>query len=197
MKATNKIERFADFINAMDFSEVIRFFNFAMSDMIQLENHAMYDYHDQEDAIHIIKNIGIENFLDKVVGNPTPEEKCVMYQTNGNYKESIDRWTYGINPWTEILDGYAEWILDHVEETYANYGNDADIIVAYPKLKEVIGKTEKFRIAVHKTLTKIVEVEAYSSLEALDWVNNNITECDPLMKGCDEISEPYIEELGE
>lgn len=193
-----KEERFADFINSLDFSDVIVFFNFAMEDMLQLEHHAMYDYHDQEDAINIIKNIGIEAFLDKVVGNSTPEERCVMYQTDDhNFKETDGRWSYGFNPWTEILEGYADWILDHVEETYANYGNDAHIIATYPQLKDVFGKTTKFKIAVHKTLTKIVEVEAYSSLEALDWVNNNIYECDPLTKGCDEISEPNLEVLGE
>lgn len=172
MKATNKMERFADFINAMDFSAVIRFFNFVMEDMLQLENHAMYDYHDQEDAINIIKNIGIEAFLDKVVGNPTDEERCVMYQMDGtnpaNSQERIDRWSYCINPWTEILEGYADWILDHIERQQAEPGADAYIFTQYPELREVFGIKKKFKVRVSTEFYGIYDVEAYSEEDAID-----------------------------
>lgn len=162
MEAKNKMERFADFINAMNFTEVINFFNFAMEDMMQIENHAMYDYHNQEDAIEIIKNIGIENFLENVVYNPTQEERCVMYQTDGmnpNGKVSdIDRWSWGFNPWTEILDGYADWILFHIEESYQKYGDEADIILAYPALKDVITEPKK-KVIIRVTRQWLREVD--------------------------------------
>lgn len=191
METKTKMERFADFINAMSFSEVIAFFNFTMEDMMQLENHAMYDYHNEEDAIEIIKNIGIENFLENVVYNPTQEERCVMYQTDGmnlNGKTSdIDRWSWGFNPWVEILDGYADWILSYVEDIYKEYGDDCFMLSEYPALKDVIKEPKKkVRVCVSRVVRKIVEVEADSYEDALNFVNDHSYDYDPMTQAdCD------------
>lgn len=160
-KATNEIERFADFINAMDFHEVIDFFNFAMSDMLQNENHAIFNPYVDEDAIRIIK-VGGAKALAEIIGYPE-EERAVMCRID---QKGDLHWTWGFNPWTEILDGYAEWILDHVKTTYDQQGNAADIIVAYPKIKDVILTKKKFKVRVSWEVYDYFDIEAQTEEEA-------------------------------
>lgn len=196
-QATNKTERFADYINKMNFSEVIEFFNFMMEDMMQIENHAMYDYHVQKDAIDIINTFGMETFLEDVVYNPTQEERCVMYQIDGiahsKDEKSADRWMLRINPWTEILDGYSEWIIGHVEDCINGEKNGAYIEDKYPEIFDVVREPKKkIKVAVHKTLTKIVEIDANSFQEACTIINSNFEDYDPL-KACDLIGDYFTE----
>lgn len=50
------------------------------------------------------------------------------------------------------------------------------------------------KVAVHKTVTRIVDVEANTHEEALDWIDEHIEECDPLMRN-DEVGDYYTEIL--
>lgn len=132
-----KKERFADYINAMNFSEVIEFFTFMMEDMMQTENHTMFDYHDQGDAGWLLDTLGVEQFI-KGVTNPTEEERAYLFSP------ATKRETF-CNPWTEILDGYADWIISHVEDCT---GDNEPLKMAYPELFDVVRDKQKFKFVV-------------------------------------------------
>lgn len=190
IQATNKTERFADYINAMSFSEVIEFFNFMMEDMMQIENHAMFDWTIQKDAENILNQIGVKAFVGMFNGQY--EERAVMCSVNQKGELNYE---WGLNPWTEILDGYSEWIISHIEDCMNGVKDGSFIEEKYPELFDVVREPKvKVKVAVHKTLTRIVEVEARTHAEAEEWIAKNFEKCDPLMK-CDSIGEYFTEIL--
>lgn len=136
----NKKERFADYINAMNFSEVIEFFTFMMEDMMQTENHAIFDYHDQGDAAWLLNTLGVEQFI-KGLTNPTEEERAYLFSPANN-KDGF------CNPWTEILDSYADWIISHVEDCMDGTKDKYSIQMKYPELFDVVRSKQKFKFVV-------------------------------------------------
>lgn len=181
-------ERFADFLNGLSFSDVIDFFNYTMEDMLQSENYAMYDYTRQEDAIEIIRDYGIEKYL-QLVNHLTPEERAFMCaaKNGGSEREEL----FCINPWAEILEGYTDWILDHVQMQLEQWGNDAAIIIVYPQLKEVLFGKKLFNVECRKVFTKVAAVYASTPEEAIERVRKDYARYDPLEVPdnivCDEV----------
>lgn len=180
MEATNKTERFADFINVMSFSEVIRFFNSVSESYADSEEYtdwdAMYDYNVQEDAEWMIKAIGIKAFLNGV-NNPTEEERAYLCDVRHGCELFV-------NPWEETLE-HSEDFIKVIENSPKGHYEDA---------KKAINPKVIVKVAVHKTLTRIVEVEARSHAEAEEWIAKNFEKCDPLMK-CDSIGGYFTEIL--
>lgn len=180
MEATNKTERFADFINAMPFSEVIGFFNSLSQAYAEVEGYsdynAMYDYNVQEAAEWMLKAIGVEDFL-KGVNNPTKEERAYLCDVEHGCELFV-------NPWTETLE-HSNDFIKIIENSPSGH---------YEEAKQAINPKVIVKVAVHKTLTRIVEVEARSHAEAEEWIARNFEKCDPLMK-CDSIGEYFTEIL--
>ena len=168
-QSKTKKERFTDYINSMTFSEVIEFFNFMVKDIECIENHIMYDYHMTDDAIIMIQKMGIKDFY-RLISKPQEKERCMMVcEVDGKIEHCT------VNPWDKIISCYTNWFIEHVEECMAaNTPSMHSIMVRYPKLLDVVCEPKiKVKVAVHKTLTRIVEVEARTRAEAEEWIAKN------------------------
>lgn len=170
---TNKTERFADYINKMDFFEVIEFFNFMMEDMMQIENHTMYEWTKQEDAEIILKNIGITKFVALVNSN-TPEETAVIGATNGEGKIEFTI----VNPWTEILDDYSNWILGHLDDCMNGKKDKTAILKEYPDIFDIVKEPKKvFTVRITEKAVYNVDIVAHNADEAMRIAAENRGNC--------------------
>lgn len=165
MEATNRTERFADYINAMDFSQVIEFFSFMMTDMMQIENHRMFDWTQQEDAERILKGVGITSFVMLIKSN-TPEERGVMWSID---QAGCLNFEAGFNPWTEILDGYSDWILGHLDDCMKGVKDKTAIIEKYPDIFDKVMEEpmKSFVVQIVETAIYHTIIKAKSQDEAV------------------------------
>lgn len=142
-----KVERFADYINGLSFSDVISLFNSLSQTWAESEGYAdysaMYDYTVQNDAEWMLKATGVEEFL-KGVNNPTVEERAYLCDVMNGCELFV-------NPWTETLE-YATEFIKTIENAPTGH---------YEEAKSALSPKVKFKFAIHCTLTKIVYVEDY------------------------------------
>ena len=181
MKA--KVHKLYDYINNLSFSKVIDLYNSLSKDIAEMNNletefgteyACIYDYTNQEDAEFILSVVGIENFLKNLTTRER-EERAYYINESGFF----------CNPWEQFMERATEFI-EYIENCNPLY---------YTNVRKAINPSVKVKVAISRTITNVVEVEAVDHADALDYVNKNMDLFDPFNvdENQIEITHPSLE----
>lgn len=160
-----KVKKLYDYINKLSFSAVIELYNSlsrAIADSTDAcDNYAMmYDYTRQNDAEAILMIVGVERFLNKLTTKER-EERAFYCDFDCDYF---------CNPWEEFMERAEEFI------NYIKCCDSKD----YADIRKAVSPSVKVKVAVTRTITNVVEIEAVSHVDALDYVAKRLEKFDPM-----------------
>lgn len=118
------------FIAKLSFKDAIKFFDFMISDMLQDENHAMYDINTKQGMAELLNSeisatIDIKAIYGEIVEN-YPKQVVVIW--------AIDKGFTICTPQEALMTIYKDWFLDHLNALKKEEKNRYYIDTNYPNL---------------------------------------------------------------
>ena len=180
-----KVHNLYDYINNLSFSKVIDLYNSLSQSIADDKNgvgseyNSIYDYTKQEDAEWILSVVGVESFLKNLTTRER-EERGYYYSVTLDHH-------YFCNPWEQFMERATEFI-EYIENCNPLY---------YTNVRKAINPSVKVKVAISRTITNVVEIEAVDHADALDYVFKHLEKFDPMNvdENCIKVSDCSLEVL--